>query len=173
MRSFRRFLFLWFIGLGAVLVIAGVALIREIYREPPVVKIVLHEARMRKQEGRERAYICSCDVALDNRSEQELSVAYYTAPYDGLRIILWHGDLNVAEYPYASPAPDQPRRAQWFTVPPGQSRLKLDFEVEVAPGLGVNLSAQLMGSLPGSRFEGVLESNAVRIKWPNDRATAK
>lgn len=166
MHSFRRFLFLWFIGLSVVLVIAVIVLLREFYHQAPVVKIALVEARVQRPADTGGGRTCVCHVIIDNQSDDELSVAYHSVPYDGLRLILWHGDLNVLEQPY-SPAPSSaPLRALYFTLPPGRTRATLEFPVELPAGLREGLSAQIMGSLPRSRFEGTLESNAVRIHWP-------
>lgn len=102
-------------------------------------------------------------MAIDNQSDEELSLTHFSSPFDSLRLILWHDGLNVFEQPYGPLPPSGERRAQYYMLPRGETKTSLQFTVELAPGLGNRLDAQIMGTLPRSRFEGVLESNMIRI----------
>jgi hypothetical protein len=108
--------------------------------------------------------VFSCEVVVENRAGEDLSLRYQAAPFDGLRLVLWQGNVKVAGQGYGvhfSSFTDDGR----YRLKVGKTEEELRFPVDFRPAEGKEYEAQVVGYLPECPYLGKLESGRLKVRW--------
>jgi hypothetical protein len=149
--------------------------------DPTKVRVTLTVTRIRGVEhsakelegefkGQEVRYVVlACDAVIDNQTGEDLTVtSSFFSAFDGLSVQLLRDGRKVGEQHYTahqSPGSPDPRS---FVLKKGKNPKDMRILFRLPPADWAGLRARLVGGLPGSTFQGKLESNAVNIQRVTD-----
>jgi hypothetical protein len=118
-----------------------------------------------EMKGKDVRYVLlSCEVVIDNQTDEELTVmSNFFSAFDGLHVLLLRNGKIEADEAYIwhqSPRAE----AMPYVLKKGKNQRDLRIPFRLPPDDWASLQAKAVGELPGSCFKGKLESNTTEIQ---------
>ncbi len=106
-----------------------------------------------------------CEVVLDNRTGEDLVVSsHFHSAFDGLGLVLLREGQKVVEQSYLHHQSPYSIEPSPFVLKKGKNHGDMRFPIRLPPADWGGLQAQIIGSLPGSKFAGKLAANIVPVQ---------
>jgi hypothetical protein len=130
--------------------------------ETVAVLLTLDAVRVKPLTG---ALLFECDLTLDNQTGNALVVYsnFYSA-FDGLWLVVMdEGGKILKKQSYLYHQSPYTWKGQPFLLPPGKTNGTINFPVSELPAEAKTVQVKLVGTLPGSAFEGQVVSNKLTV----------
>jgi hypothetical protein len=110
-----------------------------------------------------RDVLFACEVTLDNQTGEDLDVySHFSSPFDGLSMVLLRDGKKAYEQAYVyhqSPFSD----SRPHILKKGKTERQLRLPIGPMTADWATFEAKLVGTLPGSKYKGKLESNTMKV----------